>query len=114
MVDVFSAVAHSTRRAILDVLAERSRTVTDLVDAFPNISQPAVSKHLKVLKENGLVTVQIHAQQRIYSLQPNGLVEIDNWISKYKIFWSSHLDALERHLSKNKENGENKIGHKIK
>lgn len=100
MVNVFSAVADSTRRAMLDVLAERSRTVTDLVTSFPNISQPAVSRHLKVLKENGLVTVQVHAQQRIYSLQPNGLVELDNWISKYKLFWSDHLDSLEKHLSK--------------
>ena len=104
--DVFSAVADSTRRAMLDVLSERSRTVTDLVASFPNISQPAISRHLKVLKENGLVTVQVHAQQRIYSLQPNGLVELDNWISKYKLFWSNHLDSLEKHLSKNKENGE--------
>ena len=104
--DVFSAVADSTRRAMLDVLAERSCTVTDLVASFPNISQPAVSRHLKVLKENGLVTVQVHAQQRIYSLQPTGLVELDNWISKYKLFWSDHLDSLEKHLSKNKENGE--------
>ena len=106
MVNVFSAVADSTRRAMLDVLAERSRTVTDLVTSFPNISQPAVSRHLKVLKENGLVTVQVHAQQRIYSLQPNGLVELDNWISKYKLFWSDHLDSLEKHLSKDEENGE--------
>ncbi len=104
--DVFSVVADSTRRAMLDVLAERSRTVTDLVTAFPNISQPAVSKHLKVLKENGLVTVKVHAQQRIYSLKPNGLAELDNWVSKYKIFCSVRLDALEKHLSKNKENGE--------
>jgi len=104
--DVFSVVADSTRRAMLDVLTEHSRTVTDLVSEFPNISQPAVSKHLKVLKENGLVTVQIHAQQRIYSLQPNGLVEIENWISKYKLFWSKHLDSLEKHLSRYNEEGE--------
>lgn len=112
--DVFSAVADSTRRAMLDVLAKHSCTVTDLATEFPNISQPAVSKHLKVLKENGLVTVKVHAQQRIYSLQPKGLAELDNWISKYKIFWFKHLDSLERHLSKNKENGENEIEHKIK
>lgn len=67
--DVFSAVADSTRRAMFDLLSERSRTVTDIVAAFPTISQPAVSKHLKVLTENGLVTVQISAQQRIYSLK---------------------------------------------
>ena len=103
---VFTAVADPTRRAMLDVLAEHSRTVTDMAAAFPTISQPAVSRHLRVLKENGLVTVQINAQQRIYSLQPNGLVELDNWISRYKLFWSKRLDSLEEHLSKNKEEGD--------
>ena len=104
--DIFSVVADSTRRAMLDVLARQNRTVNDFVNAFPDISQPAVSKHLKVLRDSGLVTVEIRAQQRVYSLQPKALFELDDWISKYKVFWSDSLDSLERHLSR-KKNGEN-------
>ena len=104
--DIFSVVADSTRRAMLDVLARQNRTVNDFVNAFPDISQPAVSKHLKVLRHSGLVTVEVRAQQRVYSLRPKALFELDDWISKYKVFWSDSLDALERHLSK-KKNGEN-------
>jgi DNA-binding transcriptional ArsR family regulator len=87
-VDIFSIVADPTRRAMLDVLVEHNHTVSDFVNAFPTISQPAVSKHLKVLRENGLVSVKVNAQQRIYCLRPNALLELDDWISKYKIFWS--------------------------
>lgn len=98
----FSAVADPTRRAMLDLLIERERSAGDFVTAFPAISQPAVSKHLKVLKDAGLVSVRVHAQQRIYSLQPKAMAELETWIAKYKIFWSDNLDALEQHLSKNK------------
>lgn len=107
--DTFSAVADPTRRAMLDLLVEQERTVGDLVNAFPAISQPAVSKHLKVLRVAGLVNVRVHAQQRIYSLQPNAMAELDAWIAKYKVFWTERLDALETHLSsKNKEKSEKK------
>ncbi|HVX01946.1 MAG TPA: metalloregulator ArsR/SmtB family transcription factor [Nitrososphaera sp.] len=98
--DMFSAVADPTRRAMLDLLVERERTVSDLAKAFPTISQPAVSKHLRVLRNAGLVSVRAHAQQRIYRLQPKALAELDAWIAKYKVFWSGHLDALEQYLSK--------------
>lgn len=104
-VDIFSIVADPTRRAMLDVLIEHNHTVSDFVNTFPTISQPAVSKHLKVLRENGLVSVKVKAQQRIYSLKPNALLELDDWISKYKIFWSENLDALERYLSKKGNKG---------
>ncbi len=100
--DAFSAIADPTRRAMLDMLAERSRSAGDIVNAFPKISQPAVSKHLRILRDAGLVSVQVHAQQRIYSLEPKALAELDTWIAKYKVFWSDSLDALEQHLSKNK------------
>jgi DNA-binding transcriptional ArsR family regulator len=107
--DTFSAVADPTRRAILDLLVERERSVADFVDAFPAISQPAVSKHLRVLRDAGLVSVQVHAQQRIYSLQPKALAELETWIAKYKILLSERLDALERYLSKKeKERNEKK------
>lgn len=100
--DTFSAVADPTRRAMLDMLALRERSAGDIVSTFPQISQPAVSKYLRILRNAGLVSVQIHAQQRIYSLQPKALAELDAWIAKYKVFWSDNLDALEQHLSKHK------------
>jgi DNA-binding transcriptional ArsR family regulator len=102
-VDMFSAVADPTRRAMLDMLALREHSAGDIVSTFSQISQPAVSKHLRILRDAGLVSVQIHAQQRIYSLQPKALAELDAWIAKYKVFWSDSLDALEQHLSKNEE-----------
>lgn len=101
--DAFSAVADPTRRAMLDLLMKGERPAGDLVTAFPAISQPAVSKHLRVLRNAGLVSVRVSAQQRIYTLQPKALAELDAWIAKYKVFWPERLDALERHLSKKEE-----------
>jgi DNA-binding transcriptional ArsR family regulator len=100
--DTFSAVADPKRRAMLDLLVKRERSAGELVSAFPDISQPAVSKHLRILKDAGLVDMRVQAQQRIYALQPQGLAELDAWIAKYKVFWSDRLDSLERHLDKNK------------
>jgi DNA-binding transcriptional ArsR family regulator len=100
--DTFSAVADPRRRAMLDLLVKRERSVGELVSAFPDISQPAVSKHLRILKDSGLVDTRVQAQQRIYTLQPKGLAELDAWIAKYKVFWPEKLDSLERHLDKNK------------
>ncbi|HEY1247863.1 MAG TPA: metalloregulator ArsR/SmtB family transcription factor [Nitrososphaera sp.] len=100
--DTFSALADPKRRAMLDLLVKRERSVGELVSAFPDISQPAVSKHLRILKDAGLVDMRVQAQQRIYALQPKGLAELDAWIAKYKVFWSDKLDSLERHLDKNK------------
>jgi DNA-binding transcriptional ArsR family regulator len=100
--DTFSAVADPRRRAMLDLLVKHERSAGELVSAFPDISQPAVSKHLRILKDAGLVDMRVQAQQRIYALQPKGLAELDAWIAKYKVFWSDRLDSLERHLDKNK------------
>jgi DNA-binding transcriptional ArsR family regulator len=100
--DKFSAVADPKRRAMLDLLVKRERSVGELVSAFPDISQPAVSKHLRILKDAGLVDMRVQAQQRIYTLQPKGLAELDTWIAKYKVFWSDRLDSLEQHLSEKK------------
>jgi DNA-binding transcriptional ArsR family regulator len=100
--DTFSVVADPTRRAMLDLLVKHERSAGELVSAFPDISQPAVSKHLRILKDSGLVDMRVQAQQRIYTLQPKGLAELDAWIAKYKVFWPDRLDALERHLDKNK------------
>jgi DNA-binding transcriptional ArsR family regulator len=100
--DTFSALADPTRRAMLDLLIKRERSAGELVSAFPHISQPAVSKHLRILKDAGLVNMRVHAQQRIYTLEPKALAEFDAWIDKFKVFWTERLDALEQHLSKNK------------
>jgi DNA-binding transcriptional ArsR family regulator len=100
--DTFSAVADPKRRAMLDLLVKRERSVGELVSAFPDISQPAVSKHLRILKGAGLVDMRVQAQQRIYTFQPKGLAELEAWIAKYKVFWTDRLDSLERHLDKSK------------
>jgi DNA-binding transcriptional ArsR family regulator len=97
-VDVFEAVAEPNRRILLDVLAEGERTAGDLVATLPDLTQPSVSRHLRVLREVGLVEVRPDAQRRIYALRADGLVAIDEWIDRYRRYWSDHLDALERHL----------------
>jgi DNA-binding transcriptional ArsR family regulator len=97
-VDVFEAVAEPSRRVLLDVLAEGERTAGDLVATLPDLTQPSVSRHLRVLREVGLVEVRPDAQRRIYALRADGLVAIDEWIDRYRRYWSRHLDALERHL----------------
>jgi DNA-binding transcriptional ArsR family regulator len=99
-VDVFSAVAEPTRREMLAILAQGERSAGELVEAFPQLTQPAVSRHLRVLREASLVKVRPRAQQRIYTLRPEKLRELDRWISRYRPFWSERLDSLEKHLDK--------------
>jgi DNA-binding transcriptional ArsR family regulator len=96
--DVFEAVAEPNRRALLEALADGERTAGELVATLPDLTQPTVSRHLRVLREVGLVEVRADAQRRIYALRADGLVEIDDWIAQYRRFWSTHLDALGRHL----------------
>jgi DNA-binding transcriptional ArsR family regulator len=98
--DVFAAVSNPTRRRMLDLLADGARPAGDLVAAFPALPQPAVSRHLKVLREAGLVVTAPRAQQRIYSLRPEGLREVDAWISHYRSFWLDRLESLSRHLDR--------------
>ena len=93
----FAVLADPTRRRILDLLVEEERPVGDLVDKL-SISQPGVSKHLRVLREAGLVSVRTDAQRRIYGVRPEPFAEIDTWLAPYRRLWNSHLDALERHL----------------
>lgn len=97
--DVFEAVAEPSRRALLDVLAEGELSAGELVATLPSLTQPAVSRHLRVLREVGLVEVRPDAQRRIYALRPDGLIEIDEWIGRYRRHWTRHLDALEQHLA---------------
>ena len=96
--DVFEAVAEPSRRALLDVLTDGERTAGELVATLPSLTQPTVSRHLRVLREVGLVEVRPDAQRRIYALRADGLVAIDEWIDRYRRYWAGHLDALERHL----------------
>jgi DNA-binding transcriptional ArsR family regulator len=96
--DVFEAVAEPSRRALLDVLAEGERSAGELVATLPDLTQPSVSRHLRVLRKVGLVEVRPDAQRRIYALRADGFVEIDEWIDRYRRYWSDHLYALERHL----------------
>jgi DNA-binding transcriptional ArsR family regulator len=98
-VDVFEAVAEPSRRALLDALVEGERTAGELVATLPQLTQPTVSRHLKILREVGLVEVRPDAQRRIYALRADGLMAIDDWISRYRRLWTDHLDALERHLA---------------
>jgi DNA-binding transcriptional ArsR family regulator len=96
-VDAFAVLAEPTRRRILDVLRGSERSVGDLVDALA-VSQPTMSKHLKVLREAGFVSCRTAAQQRIYRVEARPLRDIDEWLQPYRRMWSTHLDALERHL----------------
>jgi DNA-binding transcriptional ArsR family regulator len=91
------ALAQPTRRRILDLLRDGERPVGDLVERL-DLSQPAVSKHLRVLREVGLVGVRADAQQRFYRVRPEPLAELDAWLAPYRRLWSRSLDALERHL----------------
>jgi DNA-binding transcriptional ArsR family regulator len=93
----FEVMAEPNRRLILDLLRQRERTVGDLVLAL-DVSQPAVSKHLKVLRGAGLVESRSEAQRRIYRVRPHPLREVDAWLEPYRAMWTKSLDALERHL----------------
>ena len=99
MASTFELVAEPTRRGILDLLRERERSVGELVERI-GLSQPGVSKHLRALREAGLVEVRRDAQRRWYKLQPQPLAEIDSWLRPYREFWAGRLDALEEHLDK--------------
>ncbi|MBI5105634.1 MAG: winged helix-turn-helix transcriptional regulator [Solirubrobacterales bacterium] len=93
----YAALAEPSRRRILDLLRDGERSVTDLVDRL-DLSQPGVSKHLKVLREAGLVTVRPEGKRRWYGLRAAPLEEVDAWLEPYRAHWSARLDALERHL----------------
>src|SRR5215470_10966918 len=95
--DAFEAIAEPNRRRILDLLRAGERPAGDLVDALA-ISQPGVSKHLKLLREAGLVSVRADGQRRLYRLEARRLAEIDVWLAPYRRAWAGRLDALERHL----------------
>ena len=98
----FHVLAEPTRRRILDLLREDERPVGELVTKL-RISQPGVSKHLRVLREAGLVEVRHDAQRRFYRVRPEPLAEIDQWLEPYRRLWAARLDALERHLDETED-----------
>lgn len=99
MESVFEVIAEPNRRAILKHLAGRELSVGELEKRL-GMTQPAVSKHLRVLRESGFVEARVDAQRRLYRIRPEPLREIDDWLAPFRQFWNTHLDALERHLDK--------------
>ncbi len=101
MDSTFDVLAEPQRRRILDLLRDGERPVGELVDRL-EISQPGVSKHLRVLRDAGLVSVRPEGQQRWYGLRPEALAEVDRWLAPYRRLWGRRLDALEGHLDEGK------------
>ena len=99
-VTAYAALAEPSRRRILDLLRVGERSVSELVEGV-GLSQPGVSKHLKVLREAGLVGSRAEGKRRLYALRPEPLAEVDAWLEPYRAQWSRSLDALERHLEEN-------------
>jgi DNA-binding transcriptional ArsR family regulator len=97
MASTFEVLAEPTRRRILDLLREEERPVGELVGRL-EISQPGVSKHLRVLRDAGLVEVRQDAQRRLYRVRAEPLAEIEQWLAPYRRLWAGTLDSLERHL----------------
>ena len=95
--DAFEAIAEPNRRRILDLLKDGERPAGDVVEAL-GLSQPGVSKHLKLLREAGLVRVRADGQRRLYSVEPREFAAVEAWLRPYVEFWRSRLDDLERHL----------------
>jgi DNA-binding transcriptional ArsR family regulator len=101
-VTTFELVAEPSRRRILDLLRERARPVGELVKLL-GLSQPGVSKHLRLLRDAGLVRVRREGQRRWYELEPEPLAELDQWLEPYRRLWEDRLDRLERHLDMGRE-----------
>jgi DNA-binding transcriptional ArsR family regulator len=97
VLDAFAVLADPTRRRILRELGQAERSVGELVESL-NVSQPAVSKHLRVLRESGFVASRTVAQQRMYRVQGEPLESIDEWLRPFRALWATHLDRLERYL----------------
>jgi DNA-binding transcriptional ArsR family regulator len=95
----FAVVAEPNRRAILSLLLSSEHSVGE-IERELQLSQPSVSKHLRVLRDAGFVESRVEAQQRLYRLRPEPLMELDAWLVPFRRFWSRHVDALERHLDK--------------
>src|SRR5215475_4228948 len=99
MESAFSVIAEPSRRAILSLLASAERSVGDIEQQL-QLSQPSVSKHLRVLREAGFVDSRVDAQRRLYRIRPEPLMQVDAWLAPFRRYWSTQLDALERHLDR--------------
>ena len=99
--DGFTALADPTRRDIVDLLSAGEKDAGTIAANFP-ISKPAISRHLGVLRDGGIVEVRRDAQRRVYSLRPEGLHEVDRWLSRYRSFWANRLDDLEAALKEDR------------
>ena len=99
MQSAFEIIAEPNRRAILSLLASSEQSVGE-IERQLRMSQPTVSKHLRVLREAGFVESTVDAQRRFYRLKPGPLQELDAWLAQFRRFWSAHVDALERHLDR--------------
>ena len=95
----FAIIAEPSRRAILSLLATSERSVGQ-IERRLRMPQTSVSKHLRVLREAGLVEARVEAQRRVYRIRPEPLMEVDAWLAPFRRFWASHVDALERHLDR--------------
>jgi DNA-binding transcriptional ArsR family regulator len=98
----FQVLAEPSRQAILDLLRDGERPVGELVDQL-RLSQPAVSKHLRVLRDAGMVQARVDAQRRLYRIRPEPLAELDAWLATYRRLWTTHLDRLEEHLDRRRQ-----------
>jgi DNA-binding transcriptional ArsR family regulator len=101
----WTALTDPHRRAVLELLRQRPHAVSELVDAL-GLTQPATSKHLRVLREAGFVRVERDAQRRVYTIDPEPLAELDRWLAPYRQLWNTQLDALGRHLDETDEKKE--------
>lgn len=99
---VLHALSDSSRRTILDRLGQREATVNELAALLP-IARPGVSRHLRVLREAGLVEVRVAAQQRVYRLRPEPLADVDTWIGRFRDLWNTRLDALHAEVARGKQ-----------
>ncbi|WP_353649439.1 metalloregulator ArsR/SmtB family transcription factor [Nakamurella sp. A5-74] len=96
---VLQALADGSRRTVLEILRDHPATAGELADALP-IARPGVSRHLRVLREAGLVSVHQDAQRRVYSVRPEALVELDDWLENYRALWQHRLDALHTEIAR--------------
>jgi DNA-binding transcriptional ArsR family regulator len=99
MQSVFEIIAEPNRRAILSLLASSQQSVGE-IERHLRMTQPTVSKHLRVLRESGFVESTVDAQRRLYRLKPEPFQQVDAWLAQFRRFWSAHIDALERHLDR--------------
>jgi len=107
MESVFEIIAEPNRRAILNLLVSSQQSVGE-IERQLQMTQPTVSKHLRVLREGGFVESTVDAQRRLYRLKPERFQEVDAWLEQFRRFWSDHVDALERHLDRMEESSSTK------